>query len=69
MEVSATLKQAHISAQKARLVADQVRGMPVEKAVNLLTVQHEEGGRHGAQGAASLPLQTQSTTKVRILMN
>ncbi|MDH3889038.1 MAG: 50S ribosomal protein L22, partial [Gammaproteobacteria bacterium] len=25
MEVSATLKQAHISAQKARLVADQVR--------------------------------------------
>jgi len=36
MEVSATLKQAHISAQKARLVADQVRGMPVEKALNLL---------------------------------
>ena len=36
MEVSATLKQAHISAQKARLVADQVRGMPVEKALNVL---------------------------------
>ena len=36
MEVSATLKQAHISAQKARLVADQVRGLPVEKALNLL---------------------------------
>ena len=36
MEVSATLKQAHISAQKARLVADQVRGLPVEKALNVL---------------------------------
>ena len=36
MEVSATLKQAHISAQKARLVADQVRGLSVEKALNLL---------------------------------
>jgi large subunit ribosomal protein L22 len=36
MEVSATLKQAHISAQKARLVAVQVRGLPVEKALNVL---------------------------------
>ena len=36
MEVSATLKQAHISPQKARLVADQVRGIPVEKALNIL---------------------------------
>jgi large subunit ribosomal protein L22 len=36
MEVSATLKQAHISPQKARLVADQVRGLPVENALNLL---------------------------------
>lgn len=36
MQVSATLKQVHISAQKARLVADQVRGLPVEKALNLL---------------------------------
>jgi large subunit ribosomal protein L22 len=36
MEVSATLRQAHISAQKARLVADQIRGLPVEQALNLL---------------------------------
>ena len=36
MEVSATLKQAHISAQKARLIADQVRGLPVERALNIL---------------------------------
>jgi large subunit ribosomal protein L22 len=37
MQVSATLKHAHISAQKARLVADQVRGLPVEKALNVLS--------------------------------
>lgn len=36
MEVSAKLKGARISAQKARLVADQVRGMPVDEALNLL---------------------------------
>ena len=37
MQVSAKLKHAHISAQKARLVADQVRGLPVEKALNVLS--------------------------------
>jgi large subunit ribosomal protein L22 len=37
MQVSATLKHARISPQKCRLVADQVRGMPVEKALNALT--------------------------------
>ncbi len=36
MEVAARLKSARISAQKARLVADQVRGKPVEEALNLL---------------------------------
>ncbi|GHD38655.1 50S ribosomal protein L22 [Parahalioglobus pacificus] len=36
MEVSARLKGARISAQKARLVADQVRGKPVEEALDLL---------------------------------
>ena len=37
MHVTARLKGARISAQKVRLVADQVRGMPVEKAEQLLT--------------------------------
>ncbi|MFT5139238.1 MAG: large subunit ribosomal protein L22 [Lysobacterales bacterium] len=37
MEVTARLKGARISAQKVRLVADQVRGLPVEKAEQLLT--------------------------------
>ena len=36
METSAVLKYARFSAQKGRLVADQVRGMPVEKALEIL---------------------------------
>ncbi len=36
MQVTAKLSGARISAQKVRLVADQVRGLPVEKAEQLL---------------------------------
>ena len=36
MEVAARLKGARVSAQKARLVTDQVRCMPVEEALSLL---------------------------------
>ena len=36
MEVAAKLKGAGISAQKARLVADQIRGKNVEEALTLL---------------------------------
>ena len=36
MEAKAILRGARISPQKARLVADQVRGMPVGRATNLL---------------------------------
>ena len=36
MEVMAKLRGARISAQKARLVADQIRGKPVEEALNTL---------------------------------
>jgi large subunit ribosomal protein L22 len=36
MEVAAKLSGAQISAQKARLVADQVRGKPVEEALDIL---------------------------------
>ncbi|ASG67379.1 50S ribosomal protein L22 [Francisella halioticida] len=42
MEVQAKLKFARISAQKCRLVADQIRGLPVEKAVNLLTFSNNK---------------------------
>jgi large subunit ribosomal protein L22 len=36
METKAILRGARMSAQKARLVADQIRGMPVGRATNLL---------------------------------
>ncbi len=36
MEVAARLRNAPISAQKARLVADLIRKLPVEKALNTL---------------------------------
>ncbi|MCL7929932.1 50S ribosomal protein L22 [Halomonas llamarensis] len=36
MEVTAKLRGARLSAQKARLVADQVRGKPVAEALDLL---------------------------------
>ncbi|MGI5310695.1 50S ribosomal protein L22 [Rheinheimera sp. WS51] len=37
MQALAKHKFARSSAQKARLVADQVRGLPVDKALNILT--------------------------------
>src|SRR4249919_3168078 len=37
METRAVLRGVRLSAQKARLVADQIRGMPVDKALNVLT--------------------------------
>ena len=43
MEVSAKLSTARISAQKARLVADQIRGKSVEEALELLTFSPKKG--------------------------
>ncbi len=43
MEVIARLKGARLSAQKARLVADQVRGKAVEEALELLTYSPKKG--------------------------
>ena len=37
MEVSAKLRNAQLSAQKGRLVADQIRGKPVEQALQVLS--------------------------------
>lgn len=36
MDVSATLRHARLSPQKARLVADQLRGLPIERAIEVL---------------------------------
>ena len=43
MQVQARLRGARLSAQKARLVADQVRGRQVEEALNLLTYSSKKG--------------------------
>ena len=42
MQVTARLKNARISAQKVRLVADQVRGLPVEQAEQLLSFSNKK---------------------------
>lgn len=43
MEVAATLKGARLSAQKARLVADQIRGKSVDEALNILAFSPRKG--------------------------
>ncbi|MEJ2404841.1 MAG: 50S ribosomal protein L22 [Candidatus Thiodiazotropha sp.] len=43
MHTSAKLRHARISAQKGRLVADQIRGLPVEQALNLLAFSNKKG--------------------------
>lgn len=45
MEVAAKLRNASISAQKMRLVADQIRGLPVEKALNILEFSPKKAGK------------------------
>ncbi len=42
MEVAAKLRYARISAQKCRLVADQVRGLPVDKALDILRFSNKK---------------------------
>ncbi len=43
MEVSAVMKGARLSAQKARLVADQIRGKRVEEALEVLSFSTKKG--------------------------
>ena len=43
MQVGARLKGAKISAQKARLVADQIRGKKVGEAVDILSFSPKKG--------------------------
>ena len=45
METAAIHRFARISAQKGRLVADQIRGLPVEKALELLTFSNRKAAR------------------------
>ena len=43
METRAVLRGARLSAQKGRLIADMVRGQPVDKALNILTFSPKKG--------------------------
>ncbi len=43
MQVLAKHRYARISAQKGRLVADQIRGLPVEEALNVLIFSNKKG--------------------------
>ena len=42
MATVAKLKNARMAAQKVRLVADQIRGQRVEKAINILTFSNKK---------------------------
>jgi len=42
MQATAKLSHARISAQKCRLVADQIRGLPVERALQVLTFSQKK---------------------------
>ncbi len=43
METRAVLRGAHMSAQKGRLVADMIRGKPVDQALNILGFAQRKG--------------------------
>ena len=45
METQAKLFGVRLSAQKGRLVADQIRGLPVDKALNVLAFSPKKGAR------------------------
>ena len=45
METQAILRGVHLSAQKGRLVADMVRGKPVEQALNILTFSPKKASK------------------------
>jgi large subunit ribosomal protein L22 len=45
METQASLRGVRLSAQKGRLIADMIRGKPVEQALNTLTFSPKKASR------------------------
>ena len=45
METTAKLHGVRLSAQKGRLVADQIRGLPVDRALNVLQFSPQKSAR------------------------
>lgn len=43
MQAMAKLRYARLSAQKGRLIADQIRGLPVENALDILSFSNKKG--------------------------
>ena len=46
MQATAILKYVRVSAQKGRLVADQIRGLPVARALELLQFSPKKAASH-----------------------
>jgi ribosomal protein L22 len=69
METRAVLRGVRLSSQKGRLVADQIRGLPVDKALNILTFSPKEGRRQSSRRCSSRRSPTPSTMTVPILTN